>query len=81
MKKLQFPLNVNVKSDSSGYTTQTIAGLRASSTSSAETAVAGLVGKIAAQQGVRPEQLAHREIDAKGLGPGKSIWRIERRGA
>lgn len=58
-----------------------IAGLRASSTSSAETAVAGLVGKVAAQQGLRAGQLVHSQVDAKGLGPGKSIWRIERRGA
>ena len=81
MKQLQFPLNVNVTGNGGAYTTQTLAGLRASCTHSSGEAVRGLVKKLEAQQGLKQGDLAHHELDAKGLGPGKSVWRIERRGA
>ena len=81
MKPVQFPLNVKVNGQGQAYTTQAVAGQRASSTSSAETAVGRLVDKLQVVLSLPIGTLAARELPAKGLRPTCSVWQIDRRGA
>ena len=79
MKPVQFPINVKVNGMGGAYTTQTVAGLRASSTCSAETAVGRLVDKLTEALQLQPGELAARDLHAKGQRPTCSVWRIEKR--
>lgn len=81
MKPVQFPLNVKVSGQGSTYTTQTVAGQRASSTSSAETAVGRLVDKLTTALAMPVGTLTARDLHAKGQRPTCSVWQITRRGA
>lgn len=80
MTPIQFPLNVKVSSSHAGYTTQTVGTHRASSTSSAETAMGRLVDRLTAAQQLPIGSLRARELPAKGLAYGVSVWRIEHAG-
>ena len=77
MKAVQFPVNVKVNGAGQTYTTQAVAGLRASSTSSAETAVGRLVDKLTAALQLQPGELTARDLHAKGLRPTCSVWQID----
>jgi len=81
MKPLQFPLNIKVNGQGGAYTTQAVAGQRASSTSSAETAVGRLVDKLTIALALPVGMLAARQLPAKGLGPCMSVWQISQRSA
>lgn len=76
MKALQFPLNVKVTSNHAGYTTQTVGSHRGSSTSSAETAMGRLVDRLTTAQQLPIGALRARELPAKGLACGVSVWQI-----
>lgn len=76
MKAAQLPLEVLVRSGTSGYTTATINGQRASSTSCAETAVGRLAAKLFGDAATL--HLVATEIASQPVGPGSSRWRIER---
>ena len=78
MTPIQFPLNVRVKNGGSGYTTQTVGSHRASSTSSEETAIARLVDKLTAAQGLPIGTLRAVLLPTTGLAIGVTVWRIER---
>jgi hypothetical protein len=77
VKPVQFPVNVKVSGQGGTYTTQTVAGLRASSTSSAETAVGRLVDKLTAALKLQPGELTARDLHAKGQRPTCSVWQID----
>lgn len=77
MKALQFPLNVRVTSNHAGYTTRTVGSHRGSSTSSAEIAMGRLVDRLTTALQLPIGTLLARELPAKGLGCGASVWRIE----
>ena len=81
MKPVQFPLNVRVSGTGGAYTTQTVAGQRASSTSSAETAIERLVDKLTVALALHPGTLTARDLKAKGQRPTCSVWQITLRGA
>ena len=81
MTKLQFPLVVRATYRSGAYETQTIAGLRSSSTSSTETAVQGLLPKIEAQQGLARGSLVATDTQAKDVTVGTTLWRITQKAA
>lgn len=66
------PLNVRVKDAGGAYVTGTIRSQRASSTCSAMHAVKALAHKLFPGHGC-----AVRELAAKGLKPGQSLWRID----
>lgn len=79
MKAVQFPVNVKVNGAGQAYTTQAVAGLRASSTSSAETAVGRLVDKLTAALQLPAGTLTARDLHAKGQRPTCSVWEISAR--
>lgn len=81
MKPVQFPLNVKVNGVGQAYTTQAVAGLRASSTSSAETAVGRLVDKLTVALQLPAGALTARDLHAKGQRPTCSVWQICKRSA
>lgn len=81
MKSVQFPLNVKVSGMGGAYTTQTVGGHRASSTSSAETAVGRLVDKLTVALALPGGTLVARDLQAKGQRPTCSVWQITQRGA
>lgn len=81
MKPVQFPLNVKVSGVGQAYTTQTVGGQRASSTSSAETAVGRLVDKLTVALALQPGTLVARNLQAKGQRPTCSVWQIGLRSA
>lgn len=74
---LQFPFNVRVKYSGGTYTTQTVGSHRGSSTSSAEVAMGRLVDRLTTAQHLPIGTLRARELPAKGLACGVSVWRIE----
>ena len=79
MKPVQFPLNVKVNGVGQAYTTQAVAGQRASSTSSAETAVGRLIDKLTVALALPPGTLTARDLQAKGQRPTCSVWQISER--
>lgn len=76
MKEITFPLNVKVSGQGGAYTTQAVAGQRASSTCSAETAVGRLVDKLTVALAVPTGSLAAKQLPAKGLQPTCSVWQV-----
>lgn len=77
MNTIKLPISVKVSYGSGAYNTATVLGQRSSSTSSAETAIASLVGKLHARLDLKPGSLAAKALPAKGLRAGVSMWSID----
>lgn len=67
------PINVRVTYNAGAYVTQTVRKQRSSSTAGARFAVQALALKLFTARGC-----TIRELPAKGLKPGQSLWRIDR---
>jgi hypothetical protein len=67
-------INVRITYNAGAYVTQTVRGQRASSTGGARFAAQALAHKLFPGHGC-----AVRELPAKGLKPGQSLWRIDPR--
>jgi hypothetical protein len=78
---LNLPVNLKVVYNGGAYTTSTVAGQRASSTSSAETAAGRLVDKLTAHLQLLPGTLVAAPLPAKGLKPAVSMWQIKPNGS
>lgn len=71
MKSVQSPIDVRVRYSCGAYVTATVAGQRASSTSSAQQAVMVLAGKL----WPAGAHTSH-SLSAEGLRAGESLWRL-----
>lgn len=74
---LKLPVNLKVTERYGAYNTASVAGQRASSTSSAEVATCRLVDKLTAHLKLMPGTLVGVPLPAKGLKPGVSMWQIK----
>lgn len=75
--RLDLPARVRVQYSAGAYNTQRVHGHSASSTMSAGAAADRLAGKLAAAAGLAAGQLRARELHAKGLQAGATVWSIE----
>ena len=77
MKPVQLPIDVRVRDTGGAYTTQTVAGQRASSTSSAEAAAGRLVDKLTQAMFLPIGSLSARRLPPADRPAGVSAWRID----
>lgn len=71
------PVPVRVTYRYGAYNTATVAGQRASSTSSAAAAAGRLVDKLCTHLQLLPGTLAAEAVPAEGLPPGQTLWHIK----
>lgn len=76
MKPITLPIAVAVTDKASTYTTQAVAGLRATSTCSAQVAADRLVDKLTVKLGLAPGVLRTNQLDTKGAHAGVTKWLI-----